>query len=505
MAKRLAKAGDPYSEPPPKDQTALDFSGVEYGATGLRQFSGYVREEWLRELTGWRGLRVYREMRDNDPIIGAMFFAIEFLLRGVDFKFEAATTKPEDQEAAEFCQSCMTDTEQTWPELVSEILTFLQYGWDVHEIVYKIRGGQSRDPMKNSRYNDGMVGWRKFAGRAQETLLHWEFDESGDAVAMVQLLPTGGPLLRVPLAKCLHFRTRMLKNNPEAVSIMRNAYTSYFFKKRIQNIEAIGIERDLAGLPIMWVPPRLLVANPTPSDKAQLEALKKMVRDTVRNEQEGWVLPLAYDKNKNLEYKFELASTQGRRQIDTNQIIDRYDHRIAATVLADFITLGASGSSSRGSFAQSKNKSDMFSIAVAGFLDLITAEFNRKCVPDLLTVNGLKGQCKMSHGEIAKAQLTELAAYITATFGTGAITPDPQLEAFLREEGGMPAQPGITAGDFNEGGESQAGGDTTGAVSTDPNDPRDAQGQGSGAGAAQIPARKMRKSNGRSSYRFFRP
>lgn len=476
MAPKLALANPPVSA-----DSAENISFVEFGATGLRQFSGYVREEWLRELTGWRGIRMYREMRDNDPIIGAMFFAIEFLLRGVDFRFEPATDSPDDAEAAEFCQQCMTDTEQTWPELISEILTFLQYGWDLHEIVYKIRGGKSNDPTKNSRYDDGMVGWRKFAGRAQETLLHWDFDESGDAVAMVQLLPTGGPLLRVPLSKCLHFRTRLLKNNPEAVSIMRNAYTSYYFKKRIQIIEAIGVERDLTGLPVLWVPARLMNKDASADDKAQLAALKVVVRDTVRNEQEGFVLPMAYDKDNNPLYKMELLATGGRRQFATTEIIDRYDHRIAATVLADFITLGSgtSSSSGRGSTSQAKSKTDMFGLAVTGFLDLITAEFNRRAVPDLLTVNGLKGQCKMAHGEIDDAPLEQVAAYVGSTVGSGSIVPDPLLEAHLRKLAGFPLRPGSTAGDFNEGGDARAGGDTQGST-TQSDNPADAQGRGQG-------------------------
>ena len=492
MAKSIA------SQPPAAAENAENLSFVEFGATGLKQFGGYVREEWLRELTGWRGLRMYREMRDNDPIIGAMFFAIEFLLRGVDFKFEAASDAPEDIEAAEFCQSCMTDTEQTWPELISEILTFLQYGWDVHEIVYKLRGGKSPDPKKNSRYDDGMIGWRKFAGRAQETLLHWEFDESGDAVAMVQLLPTGGPLLKVPLAKCLHFRTRLLKNNPEGVSIMRNAYTSYYYKKRIQNIEAIGVERDLTGLPVLWVPARLMTAGASAEDKLQLSQLKTVVRDTVRNEQEGFVLPLIYDKQGNPLYKMELLATGGRRQFATPEIIDRYDHRIAATVLADFITIGSgtSAAAGRGSTGQTKTKADMFGLAVTGFLDLITAEFNRRAVPDLLEVNGLDGQCKMAHGEIEDLALEQVGQFLASAVGSGAIVPDPMLETHLRKLAGFPVRPGATAGDFNQGGEARAGGDTQ-PSQTQSKDPNAAQGRGGGAEAAQKIAKRFRSRRGR--------
>ncbi len=85
----------------------------------------------------------------------------------------------------------------------------------------------------------------------------------------------------------MHFVTTPLKNSPEGRSILRNAYTSYYRKEKIEEIEAIGIERDLAGLPIKWVPPEIHQASATPDPKATLTAIQKMVRDTAFNEQAG--------------------------------------------------------------------------------------------------------------------------------------------------------------------------------------------------------------------------
>lgn len=462
---------------------ALSKPFAEMGASGLRQFSGYVREEFLRDLTGWRGLRKFREMRDNDPVIGGMFFAVERLLMGVDFTIEPGdAAKPEDIEAAAFVNSCISDTEQSWLEFISEVLTFLQYGYSVHEIVYKKRNGQTNDPKTRSKYNDGMIGWRKFAGRAQETLLHWNFNESGDAIAMVQLLPTGGPLLAVPLAKCLHFKTRLLKNNPEGVSLLRNAYVPWYRKTRIEDLEAIGLERDLAGLPICWVPPRILASDATDDDKAQLVALKQMVRDTVRNQQEGFVFPLAYDKDKNKMYDFTLLSTAGKRQFDTTAIVDRYDHRILATWLADFIVLGTGSTGGRGSFAQSKNKTDLFSVAAESFLDLIDNEFNQKAIPDLLTLNTLPGACKMRHGKITENDVVDFANAINALTSVGMLTYDARTEATVRGLTGLPPMDGPDGeqeDDLATGSDAEAGGDN------DPSDDNPSEGgQGRGAGAA---------------------
>jgi hypothetical protein len=62
------------------------------GRTGLRQWSGRIDEEFLKELKNERKYQVYREMSENDPIVGAVLRAIEFLCRGVDWRLE-----PDDQ------------------------------------------------------------------------------------------------------------------------------------------------------------------------------------------------------------------------------------------------------------------------------------------------------------------------------------------------------------------------------------------------------------------------
>lgn len=472
------------------DGTAVAGRYEELGATGLRQFSGYVREEWLRDLQGWRGLRILREMRDNDPIIGAFIFAIEMLTRKVKFHVEGETPSPEDQEAADFITSCMADMEHSWSDTLCEALSFLQYGWSVFEIVYKQRKGATRNPKTRSAYDDGLVGWRKFAGRAQETLLHWEFDTSGDAIALIQLLPTGGPLLRVPLAKALHFRTTVSKNNPEGRTILRNAYTSYYYKKRIQEIEAIGIERDLTGIPVMWAPADIMKTDADAAKKSLYESLKSVVRDVSRNQQEGFVLPMAYTvpeqgAQPQPAFKLELLATGGRRQFETVEIINRYDQRIAATVLADFILLG---SGPTGSYALSADKTDMFQIAMTGFLDMIVNEVNRKAIPDLLAINGFKGRAKMVHGDLASADLTVLGSFISSMVGSGVLIPDDTLEQHVRESARLPAmgqtgQRSLEEGGDNEDGEQGQNVDVEGDE-TEPRGRRGGQAQGTTASAS---------------------
>ena len=143
----------------------------EYGKTGLYRFNtGWIYEEFLRELQGRKGIEVYKEMSENDDIIGAILFATEMLMRQAEWSVKEASSSDVDVEAAEFVTSCMYDMEETWSDFISEVLSFLTYGWSYHEIVYKRRMGNTRNPETKSKYTDGLIGWRKLPIRSQDTL-----------------------------------------------------------------------------------------------------------------------------------------------------------------------------------------------------------------------------------------------------------------------------------------------------------------------------------------------
>lgn len=411
---------------------------LELGNTGLDRAAGYVYEEQLPQLQGLRGVRIYKEMRDNDPVIGAILFAIEMLIRQVEWQVEAASDDQTDTEAADFLKSCMNDMNQPWSDVISEIMSMLVFGWSYHEIVYKKRMGTTLDPTTNSHYNDGRIGWRKIPIRAQETLSEWEFDQAGDVIAMWQQGPPTYELVRIPMEKALLFRTMARKGNPEGRSVLRNAYRPWYYKKNIESIEGIGIERDLAGLPVAWVPPELLDISASADDKAILAEIKKIVRNIRRDEQEGIVFPLAYDDNGHKIYDMTLLSTGGRRQFDTDGIVQRYDSRMAMTVLADFILLGTKNV---GSFALSSSKTELFAVALGAWLNSIADVFNRYAVPRLFELNPftVEAMPKIVPGDIEAIPLDELGTYIAALAGAGMpLFPNEELEKYLLRLANLP-------------------------------------------------------------------
>lgn len=415
----------------------------EAGSTGLRRSGGFVLEEFLPQLQGTKARMVYREMSDNDPVIGGILLAFNEVLGRLDWHIEKPdNATPEEMAAYDFICGAFEDTEDSWDSTIAQILSMLIYGYSVHEIVYKIRGGKHTDPRYRSKYADGKIGWRKFPIRAQDSFLRWEFAEHGEIIAYHQMdIATG--MHRIPMKKAMLFRTTELKGNPEGISLLRKAYTSWYYKKRIQEIEAVGIERDLAGLPIVYAPQEWFSANADDGTAASLRAVQAMVTQVKRNESEGLVIPYITDENGNKMLTLELLSSGGSRTFDTSGIIDRYNKMIATSMLADFVLLGQG---TVGSFALGAAKLESWQMIVESIAKSVCEVFTKQAIEKLLILNGMEVERPpyLAFGSVAYADLTAIAPYMSMLADTGILTMnDPDLETWARQQANMPPAPEV--------------------------------------------------------------
>ena len=406
---------------------------LEVGSTGLNRWGENVVEEFLPQLQWPKAAKVYKEMSDNDPTIGAILYMTEQLVRRCDWKVKPASNSDADKAAAQFLEECMNDMSTTWDDTIAEILSFFIYGWSFHEVVYKIRKGpDQKDGKYRSKFSDGRIGWRKIPIRSQQTLEGWIFDEeSGSIKAMVQVAPPHYQRVEIPLSKGLLFRTKVARDNPEGRSLLRNAYRPWYFKKRIEEIEGIGIERDLAGLPVL-IPPEGTDLWSTDNPQANLlrqraEAIVKSIR---RDQNEGVVLSHGWD--------LKLLSTGGARQFDTNAIINRYDQRIAITLLADIVMLGAD---KVGSFALADVKKSLLSASLEAQVWNIANIFNKYAIPELFSMNyfpGITGLPHLEPSEIEMPDIKQLGDFFRATGMS--LEDDYELDSYLRSVASMPQQ-----------------------------------------------------------------
>ena len=441
----------------------------ELGTTGLKVSGGIIQEEFIPELKGLKAVKVYRQMRDNDPTVGAIMFAIEMMMRHVewkvvltkdqpgerqtpsDFDVTPSQNQPSDVSApaldqdierdprAMFLASCMNDMSDSWSSFMTEVLSMLTYGWSWQEIVYKRREGSTGIGRSDSKFSDGLIGWRKIPIRAQESLSSWVIAADGSIEAMVQQSDSGGAIT-IPLSRSLLFRTQVLKDNPEGRSALRNSYRPWYFKTKIEEIEGIGLERDLAGLPMMTAPEGLDLWNANDAlAVSQRQLAEDMVRSIRRDEQEGILKPFGWE--------IELLSSGGRRVFDTNAIISRYDQRIAMTVLADFIQLGHSNRF--GSFALSKSKTSLFNTALNGWMNMIRDVLNAHAIPQLLGLNGmsLENHPRLDHEEVNVPDIEAIGSYLKNLNQAGMqVFPNPVLEESVLRSARLPVTRADEAG-----------------------------------------------------------
>lgn len=401
----------------------------QYGRVGQRRYGGRFFEEFLPALQGRQGVEMYRQMAENDSVIGAILFAVEMLVRQVKFDVEPASDDKSALEAARFVSQCMHDMSVSWQDALSEMLSFLTFGWSYHEILYKRRGGRRADA-GSSRYDDGLIGWQDFAIRAQDSLMRWEYGPNDELKGMVQATPPDYQERFIPIDKALHLRTKSRKANPEGVSILRSCYRDYFFKKNLQETEGIGAERGAIGLPVLTPPEGVNIWEDDEDSRALLAQAEALVRNVRRDNVDGVVLP----------YGWKLEIMGGARQMDLGAIIERYDRRIAMSVLADFIMLG---SNAAGSYALSSDKTELFALALGTYLDIICDAFNTQAIPRLFDMNrrafsGITEYPRLRHGDIEKPDLNVLGGFIERMAGMGFITPDLRTEKYVRRLAELP-------------------------------------------------------------------
>lgn len=420
-------------------KTALN----DVGGSGLKQSSGLVMEEFDRNLKGTKANKIYEEMGAT-PIAGAVLLLITQWMRGATWTvvpFEADI--PEYDDDALFVEQCLEDMSTTWSSVVDEISTEVQFGWSWCHVVYKVRNGIQDSPGDSSKYSDGRLGWRKFSFKSQDSLQRWEFDDDGGIVGWWQRTQDKGVAF-LPIAQGLLFRTTARKGNPQGRSMLRSAYEPWWKKKRLEEIEGIGHERNLAGMPVIYVDPEVL---DNPEFSAQKEVYEKLVKDIRIDEQMGAVLPMAYAEDaqgnptSNPLYKLELLASPGTARIDIGATISRYAREIAMSVLADVILLGHEHAGLGNSTALAVTKDEMLRRSLMGLLTDVADVFNRHEIPRLFRLNG-KVTGELPSLAVAPPESTTAEQIITMLAelaSTGAVLwPSAELAEYVEQKTGIP-------------------------------------------------------------------
>ncbi len=413
---------------------------IEIGDTGSLRNSGYTFEEFVPELRSRNGAEIFDEMRKNDATINGVLTLMNQIFYNVPWKYENKNTDNDSQYRADTIEQMLNDMEKTFTQTMNDALTFLPHGYSLLEIVWKQRLGLHPDRRFYSKHNyrDGLWAPRKIPLRSQKTIIKWAFDPTGTPIGAYQNIPSCGREVFIPIERLLHFRTTTECDLPEGISILRGCYESYETVKKIRRIEAISIERDLAGIPVVYAPASIM-SKKTDENKRQFENLASQIVNIRNNTQAGILLPSnIYEGTNHRQFQFDLVKAAGQKQIDTNTIIERYESNIVIQLLADFMYMGAKKAGGTYNLAEVKIK--LFAKSLNYYLDVVQDVINDSLIRQIYIMNDwpLDKMVKIKHGNIDTVDFEVFAKSIMELVQCGALTPDQILEKEIRERGNIP-------------------------------------------------------------------
>lgn len=386
------------------------------GGSGTWKTFGYIsNEEYLPQLLWRRGIEVYDHMR-RDATVQGMLKAVKHPLLAASYDIEPAATTEFDQYVARFVKNELFNRNVKWRKFLRDALGKCDFGFALFEKTYEDTTfeGQFRKGIKE-------IGWRK-----QWSILRWS--TSADEPGVTQQLLSGP--VDIPQEKLLNFVNDQEGDNDQGISLLRYVYGPWEMKRYLENTLMVAAQRSV-GFPI--------VEYNLDSSKNDQARMKNSLENFRNSHQQYMFFPQG-------KFTWDWGKIETNIKTDLLPAIEHYQQEIDRSVLAQFLDLGAgrSSGSGTGSRALSEDHSQLFEKALEAVINEIVDEVNTNLIQQLCDLNWSKmpnGYPKLVYSNIGDENLAVLSDYAYKLASVDLLTPDPDLEDWLREVGDMPDLP----------------------------------------------------------------
>lgn len=386
--------------------------------------------------------RTFNSMFNDSSIVGAIIVALVTLSRSVEISVDSPNDTAEAEAEELWVESILDDMDVPFDQIKTEIFSMYIHGYSVHELIWKRRLGQGAYIRTPSKYKDGMWGISSISIRPQISLAEMFFEGDAKLASVTQYTPDGDQV-PIPGHKLLYFRTMSLDGSPYGRSVLRSAYRDYNIVQRLTELSAIGVERNLVGLPVLHVPSDIINHQEDPARKQAFLSYQTLLSKLRLDTQAGVLLPSDRDPNtKELYYSLELLKSPGvstNAGVDVTELIDRANLRITMSCLSDWLFLG---NQRIGSFALSADKTSIFEAAVGTFVQVVADTLNTQLLPRLYALNGkdyTENSPRFVVGSVSRVALDAMARFIDSMTKAGCnIVGDVEFENALRKLGNLP-------------------------------------------------------------------
>jgi hypothetical protein len=301
---------------------------------------------------------------------------------------------PEDIEAqqkAEWMEDILFKGMVTsWSQLIRQLGMYKFHGFTIHEWIAK-------------RRDDGTIGLHDVQNRAQTTIEKWDMDRSGVLQGVFQRIPLDGTEEYIPRWKMVYVvDSELADGDPQGVGLFRHSANKVGQLKRLEQLEGVGYETDLRGIPVVYAPIAEMDAAIASGKDGWSEAKKEAALLPTTQFMEG------HSRNKSLairldstpyrdvgpngspsqtpKWKVDLLTGGGTSHESVSKAIDRKNREIARTLFAEGFLLGGEGGSNR---ALGEEKNRFLAAFVNSLLTDVCDALNRDVVRPLCLLNGI--------------------------------------------------------------------------------------------------------------------
>ena len=424
------------------------FKLSESGYMGLNIFNGITNEEMKKELNFPQSLKTFKNMSYHGAINSPLTLYTNIISKA-DWVVKPPKEATEaEKKQTEFIRECLHDMDQPFEELVKDVLSMNIYGFSVHEKVFRKRYSSN-----GSKYNDGLIAWKKLPIRSQESIKKFLFSDDGNEIKGVQqnISNLSDPYNRfssrdklevnLPREKFMLFRTGNHRGDPFGKSMLRDAYLAWRYLTVLEEIESNGVAKDLSGVPILKLPPQYLSKDATPDQVAIRQYYERSMANLQVNQQSAMILPNAYDpETRQPLFELSLLSMDGKKGFDTTKVKEYYKNLILTSLFADILIMGQSAT---GSFALGQIKNSLSGAMAESMIREIKSVFNNDLIRHTYELNGWNTAraCTLDFENMESADLESFSKAVQRYASTSVLEVDREVLNRVRESMGVDPLP----------------------------------------------------------------
>lgn len=404
------------------------------GASGRSHFNGFIQwDEFNPEWIGANGLRLADRMWRTDSDIKRDTLATWTPISAASWTVEPyGGDKATDQDlyAAELC------TYALWEYMRPNLVVHLS---EVGPILLRSGYVDFEQIWKSTTYHGKQVILpKKLDLRLPRTIWKFYQDDDGELTGIVQFLPNAANVF-ISATELLHYRIQAEGDNWVGTSMYRHAWKHFYYKEKLEALDAIGQERKAVGVPVVYPPQGA-------SEEAK-EDMETLLANLHTNEVGFIIMPgpkAGPNVDPNIGWEVEIITFDSSSSNGIRESIDQQTLKIAGAFIADFLELGHHQVGAR---ATADVQEDPFMTSVKALGELVTIPLNDLCARiATLNVPGIEGSPKLNMSLHDEASLSEISSYALQLYQADLLVPDAKLEDYFRERADFPpADPEVRA------------------------------------------------------------